>query len=232
MNNIAKIAVALKFQFRRLKHSGFSDVNKDKSKFLYPFRLFLHPIASFSDIKYENKASMLIANIIMLLYFIVRVIQATSTGYLFSVYRSNEVNVFVIFVQTVGVVFLWAICNWACCTLFDGEGTMKEIWITTAYSFMPVIILEPISIIISHIISQDESIILYTIQTISTGWTILLVFLGMTVVQQFSVKKTILLAVVTLASIVALCFLFLLFFSIVQQMIGFVSNIILELSYK
>lgn len=232
MNNIAKIGMALNIRFRRVKSQGISNVFRDKSMILYPFRLLIHPLAAFSDLKYEKKASVLLANGIMLLYFIIRVIEATSTGYLFSAYRPDEINIAVIFAQTVGAALLWSICNWASCTLFDGEGTIREIWITTAYSFMPVVLLEPVIILASHILSLDETIIIGTIQTIALAWSLLLIFLGMMTVQQFTVKKTILLAIVTILSIVALCFLFLLFFSIVQQMAGFVSNIILELSYR
>ena len=40
--------------------------------------------------------------------------------------------------QSAGALLLWTICNWATCTLIDGEGTMRDIWIAAAYSLTPV----------------------------------------------------------------------------------------------
>ena len=231
MKNLRKIGKGLWLQFQHYKKSGFSIKDRDKTKLLYPFRVFVHPLDAFNDIKYEKKSSLFLANCILFLYFIIRLVEATSTGYLFTD-SSEKVNIFMILAQTIGVVLLWSVCNWASCTLFDGEGSMKDIWVMTAYSFMPIVLIEPVAIIISHIASLDEMIILGTIQTIALGWTVLLVFLGMMTAQQFTVTKTILLAVVTILAIIALCFLFLLFFSIAQQMFGFISNIIMELSYR
>ena len=232
MNNLQKIGKGIQLQYRRAKSRGFRSETWDKTRILYPFRLFLHPLDTFNDIKYEGKASLLIANVIMFLYFIIRVLETTSTGYLFSTTTPDKVNILLVFAETVGVALLWAICNWASCTLFDGEGKMKEIWIVTAYAFIPSVLIEPIGLLLSYVLSQDEAILFGTIQTIAMGWSLLLLFLGIMTVQQFTVTKTILLSIVTVFLILALCFLFLMFFSISQQMVGFVTNIVTELTYR
>ena len=36
-----------------------------------------------------------------------------------------------------GILFVWTICNWATCTLFDGEGSMGDIWIAVTYALVP-----------------------------------------------------------------------------------------------
>lgn len=60
----------------------------------------------------------------------------------------------------------------------------------------------------------------------------MLVFLGMMIIHQFSVKKTIMSVIFTLLCIAALLFLLLLLFSVIQQIVGFVSAIIQELKYR
>ena len=87
----------------------------------------------------------------------------------------------------------------------------------------------PVETLLSNVISLDGSAVFSAVRLIGVGWTLLLVFLGMMVCQQFTVSKTVALTVVSLLGIAALLFLVLLFFSITQQMVGFVKDLITEL---
>ncbi len=109
---------------------------------------------------------------------------------------------------------------------------MSEIWIATAYSLTPYLLLGSIGIVVSNILSLDESILYGTLRTIAVGWSLLLVFLGMMTVHQYTVKKTIASVIFTLLAILAACFLLLLFFAIAQQMWGFATGIVQELGYR
>lgn len=71
-----------------------------------------------------------------------------------------------------------------------------------------------------------------TFQVVGAGWSLLLVFLGMMIVHQYTVKKTIVSIIITLLAILAVCFLLLLFFSIAQQILGFATSIAQELTYR
>ena len=57
-----------------------------------------------------------------------------------------------------GIFLLYVVCNWAMCTLFDGEGSMKNIFIVTAYSLIPYICGRLIGTLLSHILIRDEYI--------------------------------------------------------------------------
>ena len=71
-----------------------------------------------------------------------------------------------------------------------------------------------------------------TFQVVGAGWSLLLVFLGMMIVHQYTVKKTIVSIIITLLAILAVCCLLLLFFSIAQQILGFATSIAQELTYR
>ncbi len=232
MTNVRKMLLGccIRIQQRRLKITPRSAW--DKEKLIYPFRLLLHPLAVFQDLKYERKASLPLANLLVLLFFLEQLLQAVFTGYLFNPQQETHVRLLTVLVQSVGVVLLWTVCNWATSTLIDGEGTMRDIWIATAYSLTPWILLGGIGILVSNVLSLDESMIYTTLGVIGTGWSLLLVFLGMMMVHQYTVKKTIASVIFALLTILAVCFLLLLFFSIAQQMIGFASSIVQELTYR
>lgn len=232
MTNVRKMLLGcyIRIQQRRLQITPRGVW--DKEKLIYPFRLLIHPLAVFQDLKYERRASLPLANLLVLLFFLEQLAQALFTGYLFNPDQGMHVRLLTILVQSAGIVLLWTVCNWATSTLTDGEGTMRDIWIATAYSLTPWILLGGIGILVSNVLSLDESMVYTTLGVIGTGWSLLLVFLGMMIVHQYTVKKTIASVIFALLTILAVCFLLLLFFSIAQQMIGFVSSIVQELTYR
>ena len=200
-----------------------------KEKIYILFRLLTHPIDVLNDVKYEKKGSLTIANIILFLFFLVHMFSSSKTGYLFLSSNEVKVNIISVFLTSVGAVALWNVCNWAVCTLFDGEGSFREIWIMTCYSILPYVILQPMIVLFSNVLSIDETVLYSTLSTLAMAWFLLLAFLSMMVCQQFTVTKTIVLAIVTFLAILAVAFLALMLFSTSQQIIGFVKNIVLEL---
>ena len=230
MDNLKKLSQSMAFQYSQLGQRISQGIRVRRDQWYALFRLFTHPIDAFNDIKYEREASLVIANLLAALFFFEQIFAEVATGYLFGASEADRRSIWVILASTIGLLLLWSICNWATCTLFDGEGNFKEIWIMTAYALLPWIVISPIVTVLSNISSQDEAVMIGAIKLIGISWTFLLVFLGVMVCQQFTVKKTIALIVVSILCIIALMFLVLLFFSISQQMVNFVKNIFLELT--
>ena len=44
------------------------------------------------------------------------------------------------------------------CTLLDGEGKMREIWIALCYALFPTILLGAIGILLSNVLAQGEAL--------------------------------------------------------------------------
>lgn len=228
MNYIKKIYRHFLFKCGQVKRGEVSlSISKDSVYTL--FRLFTHPIDAYNDIKYEGKASLGLANILVVLFLFERLIGEACTAYLFGRPETERIGFWMLLALTVGLILVWSICNWAVSTLFDGEGTFKEIWIMTSYSLLPYLLLNPVCIMLSHVVSEDEAIMLSVLNIIAVGWSLILAFLGMIVCQQFTVSKTIIMAIVTALAIFALLFLGILFFSISQQIVSFVKNILMEI---
>lgn len=231
MSNFRKMCRALYTRSRQRK-SGYRKSEWNREKLIYPFRMLLHPLSTLSDIKYEHKGSLRLANVLIVLFFAVNLLEEMQSGYLFSPPGEQKINVLLTAARTVGVVIVWTICNWATCTLTDGEGSMSEIWIMLAYSLLPWILLDGLSVAVSHMLSSDEAVLYQALKFVYIFWTLLLAFLSMLTAHQYTVKKTILSSIVTLLVIFAACFLMLVFFSIGQQMVGFVSGLIQEVTFR
>ncbi len=228
MKNLRLFIKALRLRIQDMRYDRRPPSKWHKSMLLYPFRLLLHPIDTFNDLKYENKGSMLIANAMALLFVLVRLLEQTSMGYLFGGGES-QTSIFTVLAISIGVLLIFTVCNWATCTLLDGEGRMGDVWMVMTYSTLPYLFCSGIAIILSHLLTNTEVMFFTFFQTLGTLWMLLLIFLGLLVVHQYSVFKTILSVLATLLILLCFVFLMLLFLSIFQQVYDFILNIFREL---
>jgi hypothetical protein len=132
---------------------------------------------------------------------------------------------------SLGVPLLWMVSNIAVCTLTDGEGSFTDVFIVTAYSFLPYILFSPALIVISNLMVQTEGMYLTIFKFIQTAWTGLLLFCGIMTAHQYTVKKTIFTIFLTVVGMLIILFLLFLAFALVQQLIEFVRTIANEIIY-
>lgn len=104
-----------------------------------------------------------------------------------------------------------------------------EIFITTCFALLPIVLINFPWIWISNFISAQESSFYYFFKNFAILWSGLLMYVGIMTVHQFSPSKTIGTILLTLLAMAFMAFLTLLFFSLVQQMIAFVSTIYQEI---
>ena len=129
-------------------------------------------------------------------------------------------------------VFLWVISNWCFTTLFDGEGSLKDIYIATCYALFPLPPFLILTTLLSNIVTVDEAGLLTLALGVSLFWCGFLLFFGMQVIHDYTLFKNILTTLATIIGMVFIMFLAVLFTSLVTKIVGFVYNIIIELSYR
>ena len=142
------------------------------------------------------------------------------------------INIVPIIIRTVVIFFTWVIGNWALCTLFDGEGTMKNICVNTAYALVPYIIGQVINIILSNCLLRTESAFITFVSYVTILWTVVLLISGMKTVHQYSIPKTLLFMLITILAMVVILILLVLLVSLFQQVYIFVYSIYTELLYR
>ena len=129
------------------------------------------PVEGLEDLRWKKQGSLKIAMVIVFLLFVDMVADRQLTGFQFNTAYVKVFNVVPLLVQSVVYFFTWVIANWALCTLFDGEGTLKKICIYSAYALVPYIICSYISIFISNFIVEDEKIWMSAIYYLGLIWS-------------------------------------------------------------
>ena len=223
---IAGLAVLLV----RLKKRSQPLIQNEKVKAL--LEVPAHPFRAFEDIKYKKQGSLLIAMIIVVLFFFSKALEATSTGFLFCQNSSQTYNVIYTLAQTVGLVFLWSIVNWLMCSLFSGKGTLKEILVVTAYSLLPLVIYTFVYVGLSHILPLSGGALMSGIQTVLLIYTFYLLAVGMMAIHEYTFPKFLLTGLVTLVCmILAICIGFIVVI-LLQQFWNFLYSIFMEIVFR
>ena len=202
-----------------------------RQELLYVFHLMFHPFDGFWDLKHEKRGSLRASFVFIAITIVALFYRSVGTGYIMNPQGTYST----IFMQMLVVaipVLLFAIANWCLTTLFDGEGSFKDIFIAISYSLLPVAITVIPTTIISNFVVSSETNILSLIVTIGFIWTGFLIFFGMMVTHDYSMLKNILTTVGTLVGMAFIMFLAILFTSLVVDMISFVTDIVTEINYR
>jgi len=197
----------------------------------YGFHVILHPFDGFWDLKHEKRGSVRASIVFVAVTILAFFYQSIGQGYLLNpegLYQS-------IWMQIIGVLvplFLFIISNWCLTTLFEGEGSFKDIFIACSYSLVPVpLLLIPVTIA-SNVVTLAEVDIIGFISTLAFIWLGLLIVFGTQVTHDYTMGKNIITILGTLVGMVFIMFLVLLFSTLVGKMVGLVTNIITEIRYR
>ena len=195
---------------------------------LYVFHLVFHPFDGFWDLKHEKRGSVRAAATILGITILAFFYQGIGQGYMFNP-RDTYSTIFMQLISVAVPVLLWVIANWCLTTLFDGEGSMKDVFIATCYSLAPLPLFVVISTILTNVLTTSQASIVNLIVTFGYIWVGVLLFFGMVVTHDYSTGKNV---VTTLGTIVAMCvimFIAILFSSLVIKMVTFIVAVITEL---
>lgn len=203
---------------------------KKYNKWQFPFYIMFHPSNGFNDLRWTKRGSFTVATVIFGFLLVSSVMKKELSGFLYSASGSEKLN-FNVWTQLLAMalfVILFVIINWAVCTLFEGKGTMKNVYIYTSYSLLPLIFSNFIYIILSYVFSQSEAAFLNIITAVFLIWTAVLLFKGLGILHEYSLKQVILSIISTAFGIAIVVFLMLLLVSLFNRVASFISSVINE----
>ena len=230
------VITLIAFAIKKLKKLAVPEAglaySKLEQRYTMPFYILLHPIDGCSQFKRRNITSIAFSVGIIVMWILLRILNYNATGFAFSINRSADFNIFVELALTVGVFTAFVISNWFMSVLLEGKGTAKDIIATTAYSLIPYLITQAIAVVLTNVLIPSESVFIQIITAIGFLWTGAVLFLGLMTIHEYSVGKTIWSIALTILGIVIIVFLIILLYSLLQQLINFISSIYKELVFR
>ena len=204
----------------------------DLTKGQFVKHVVTHPFEGFEDLRWKKAGSMGIAFFIVCMLFVQQVAYSRLYGFEYYSDYDKIFNIVPYIFKSFIIFGTWVVANWAMCTLFDGEGTMKNIFINSAYALIPYIAGYLIGTVMSHFLIKDEYVFIQAGEIIGLCWSFVLLISGIKAVHQFTFGKTIALMLLTVVAMIAILFLLVLLLTLFQQVIIFILSIYTELSYR
>ena len=198
----------------------------------WPFYVMRHPFEGYDDLRWKKGYNMKVAWVIVIAFFIISVASAQFTGFLFNNTYVKVFNIVPYFSSSVILFLTWVVGNWSLCTLFDGEGTMRNIFCVSAYALLPYLFSELIVIIASNFLLRTEGGFISFFRYLGIVWSIVLMISGMKTVHQYSIPKTLVAMFFTVVAMAIILFLAVLLLTLFQQVFVFGYSIYTELMYR
>lgn len=186
-----------------------------------------HPIDNAYDVKIGKRGSILSATIIYIMLFILLVLKQTASGYIFSVdvMEYSIINTLIAYVLIVG---LFIVCNYLVGSIHDGNGTLRSLYIGTAYSFAPAIMLMPFVILLSNVATINESFFISGVTDIIICWCVVNILLMIAEIHEYEFSMAISNALITLFFMAVVILAGSMFYLFLRQVWNFVVELVME----
>jgi hypothetical protein len=192
----------------------------------------LHPLEFYYDIQSGGRAKVRNALLIMALAVAARLVSLMLSGYAFRTREAYDVSVPLEAAWIIIPWLTWAIASWAVATIIDGEGKFKDVLVSSAYVYIPYILLIiPLSLL-SNILTLKEAAIYNGITSVVTFWTIFLLLSHVKILHDFELGKTVWITLLSFFGMLIIWFIILLIFGLISQSFQFVFDIIKEIGYR
>ena len=201
------------------------------NELLYVFHVMFHPFDGFWDIKHEKRGSARAGATILAVTILGFYYQSIGQGYILNPQGAYG-TIFSTILSVMVPFLLWIIANWCLTTLFEGEGSFKDIFIATTYSLAPLPIIMIPATIASNFVLTTEVDIVNLFVTFAFIWAFMLIFFGTMVTHDYGLGKNFITTLGTVFGMVCIMFVVILFSTLLTKLVGFVTNIVTELQYR
>lgn len=191
-----------------------------------------HPVEGFDDMRWKKSGSLKIAFFIVAMLFLAKLADGRLYGAQFNISDDKVFNIVPYIVESFVLFAVWVVGNRAVCTFLDGEGSMRNICIYSAYALIPYVVQMFINVILSHILIADESVFMDIIRLIGILWSAVLLFSAVRSVNQYTPVRTAASILLTIFAMFIMLVLMVLVLELAQQIWIFLSSVFTEISYR
>jgi len=198
----------------------------------YSFHIIFHPFDGYWDMRHERRGNLYAALIICALFIESMLFCQQHGGFLMFDFNPRTYNVVRSIVSIAIPIILWCVANWSITALTDGEGRFVDIIMMTGYALLPVTLTNLTGALLSNAVIQNEVDFVYMVFGVGYVWSGFLLFCGVATIHQFTVRKTIFTIIITILGMFFIVFLALLFGSIIDKMVNFITGLITEIGLR
>ena len=217
----------VKFAKKKIKEKY--QTSKVYNEITHVFYTAVHPFKGFDEIKSDGKGSFSVSVVMFLMLAVIMFMKKTAVAFLFRTEGANVESLIKNVGTTFLVIFLWMGVLFLMEIFLEGEAKFSHVVHSTAIALLPAIVAHIIAIVFTYGASLDDGAMINTIIIFGWIWTGFLIFTGVLVINDYTMSRTIVASLVNLAGMVIVFMISVLFISLLQDMLIFLSFTLREL---
>lgn len=129
-------------------------------------------------------------------------------------------------------VLTWILASYAMTTILDGATMIGEAMIYNTLSLMPYVLFTVPVVLLSRVMDGGQAGLYYTLTGGQIAWVILLMIVGLKEMNEYSVKKTVLVVLLTVFTMAVIWATIVLLFTISSQFVTMIREVYYEIVYR
>lgn len=227
---IIAILIGIFFIIKYKKKHKIIFIKNKKLKLV--IRLPFHPFDAYTELKYKSMGSVKVAIAITVIFYVVSFIRDTLSGFLYTSIDISSYNSIYTIGKTIGLVVLWSICYWLVISMTTGNGTFSEIFTSTAYALVPMVVYTLFCAILSNVLPYSVAGLMGSIEIVIWMFTFFLLAIGMMIVNEYDFFKFIGTALVAVLFMILVVFILFMCALMLKQAGSFVISVVTEILYR
>ncbi|MGD9909789.1 MAG: YIP1 family protein [Candidatus Izemoplasmatales bacterium] len=232
----------LSFTVKQLnkKTTVFAAFNKQVSQFKQrPFvkkitllsYMMKHPIDASYQIKREHRTDNYTSTGILVFVFTLYLLYLGYAGFIFNT-GASSVHFGLEVAKFFGVILLFVFSNYLVSTLFDGEGWLRDIFRTVTYALAPILIYLPFYILLTNVLTLNETILLQIFGFFMISYTLILIFIGVKEIHNYEIMETFKNLLLTIFTMLIICLIGFIIYVFGSQLLDFIMSWLKEVFFR
>lgn len=193
---------------------------------------FLHPFDSYNLIRYKQKDSIKIAVVMTGLYFVSDVLAVLCSNFRYTRFDAATFSSGFQLLKSIGLIILWSLANWGVSVLLQGIGKFKQVFTVTAYSVLPIVIYNFVSIPISYLLTSPTSTLMEGMKLVAMIWTGIVLTIGLMIIHNFTFPRFVASVAIGLFFMLLIVLILFIFGILITQLSSFIVTVFMEFIYR
>lgn len=168
------------------------------------------------------------ALVILALALAVRIGTFFTTAFHFSSAEPWEVNFASEALRLVAPFASWVVANYAVTAILYGEGTLRQIFVSSAYCLTPYILFVPPISLLTNLLTLGEAALVNGALALTYAWVAVLFLISVKVVHDYEWRQALGIVLLTLVTMLALWAVGATVYGLTDQVLHFVREVIRE----
>ena len=192
---------------------------------LYSFNVSRRPIDCYYDIKTGKTGSIFGASFLYICLFAAFIYYQVGKGFIFQYQSVVEIDFLSMVIGFFSILFLFILTNHLSASIQDGKGSLRDIFMVPAYASMPATLAFIAATVLSHVLTQNESVFLLFTLYLGIGWTVVNILLGLTEVHDFMFRETLKNIFISFLLMIVVALVLTIFFVMWGQVTQFIAEV-------